>query len=202
MNADQLDQEITLHLQKIDSDLSYCFTKITKEIIPCVNKYGHTCDNVMDSSAWLKEMFQQSANVQLVADSGPESKGPVLEPRASLFPEVANEGEDYYTGNQFAEGDPQREGFSEQENADDDGVTEDDTTLEKQRKKRKVSLQIQQRFNSSSTDMSINRRMIENSSPVKLMTNEPEAGTDFGSSIKDQLIKAGTVIHFNSKREG
>lgn len=69
ISIEQLDQEITLNLQKIDSNLSYCFNTITQEIIPHVTKYGAVCDQVMDSCNWLKEMFQQSGNVELAANT-------------------------------------------------------------------------------------------------------------------------------------
>lgn len=64
-SLERLDQEITLHLQKIDSDLSYCFSKITQDVIPHVTKYGTVCDEAMDSCNWLKVMFQQAGNLQI-----------------------------------------------------------------------------------------------------------------------------------------
>lgn len=63
--VEKLDQEITLQLQKIDSNLSYCFSKITKEIIPHVTQYGDVCEEIMDNASWLVTMFQQTGNVDL-----------------------------------------------------------------------------------------------------------------------------------------
>lgn len=63
--VEKLDQEITLQLQKIDSNLSYCFSKITKEIIPHVTQYGDVCEDIMDNASWLVTMFQQTGNVDL-----------------------------------------------------------------------------------------------------------------------------------------
>lgn len=199
MNIDQLDQEITLHLQSIDSDLSYCFNKITKEIIPYVTRYGQTCEEVMNSSSWLKEMFQQSANVQLVTGPGVETAGKVVEPRASIFPEVENDTDDFHTGEQFA-GVSHSNGTRELHEEDTQEMTED-SAMEKQRKKRKVSLQIQQRYNSSSSDSSLNKELSESSSPIKMIPMDADRGTETSNEIKAQLVKPGTVIHFNSKRE-
>ncbi|EDO16532.1 hypothetical protein Kpol_1064p13 [Vanderwaltozyma polyspora DSM 70294] len=100
-NADdtieKLEQEITLYLQKIDSNLSYCFTKITQDIVPYVQEYGEVCDNIMDSSSWLLNMFQQSGNVDLNTfsndrnnDSG--NPGKLKKPTETLFPSNNNTG--------------------------------------------------------------------------------------------------------------
>lgn len=64
-NVEKLDQEITLHLQRIDSNLSYCFSKITKDIIPHVTQYGTVCEEIMDHASWLGTMFQQTGKVDL-----------------------------------------------------------------------------------------------------------------------------------------
>ncbi|SCU94500.1 LADA_0G08900g1_1 [Lachancea dasiensis] len=71
-SLERLDQEITLHLQQIDSNLSYCFNKISQDVIPHVTKYGSVCDQVMDSSNWLKIMFQEAGNLQIDAVAGNE----------------------------------------------------------------------------------------------------------------------------------
>ncbi|SCV03670.1 LAME_0H12288g1_1 [Lachancea meyersii CBS 8951] len=70
-SLERLDQEITLHLQQIDSNLSYCFNTITQDIIPHVSQYGSVCDQVMDSCNWLKTMFQEAGNLQIEAVGGP-----------------------------------------------------------------------------------------------------------------------------------
>ncbi|SCV05689.1 LANO_0H13014g1_1 [Lachancea nothofagi CBS 11611] len=72
-SLERLDQEITLHLQQIDSNLSYCFNKITQDVIPHVTKYGTVCDQVMDSSNWLKIMFQEAGNLQIDSVAATES---------------------------------------------------------------------------------------------------------------------------------
>lgn len=209
MNLEQIDQEITLHLQKIDSDLAYCFTKITKDIIPYVTQYGQTCEEISYSCAWLKEMFQQSANVQLVTDQGAESAGQVLEPRASLFPEVdnkldnkANNKVDHQmdnNNNNNNNNNTTMDGFHTAEHplgmgmgmgmgSDTDEMTQD-SAMEKQRKKRKISLQIQQQFNSSSssssssssTNSTLHKDFQENSSPIKM--NPVDKGTETNNTL-------------------
>lgn len=207
MNLEQIDQEITLHLQKIDSDLAYCFTKITKDIIPYVTQYGQTCEEISYSCAWLKEMFQQSANVQLVTDQGAESAGQVLEPRASLFPEVdnkldnkANNKVDHQmdnNNNNNKNNNTTMDGFHTAEHplgmgmgmgmgSDTDEMTQD-SAMEKQRKKRKISLQIQQQFNSSSssssssTNSTLHKDFQENSSPIKM--NPVDKGTETNNTL-------------------
>ncbi|CEP63924.1 Ask1p LALA0_S09e05556g [Lachancea lanzarotensis] len=72
-SLERLDQEITLHLQQIDSNLSYCFNTITQDIIPHVSQYGNVCDQVMDSCNWLKTMFQEAGNLQIEAVGGSET---------------------------------------------------------------------------------------------------------------------------------
>ncbi|AET39592.1 Ask1p Ecym_4558 [Eremothecium cymbalariae DBVPG len=83
---EQLDQEITLQLQKIDSNLSHCFNKITKEIIPNVTRYGTVCDEALNSCNWLKEMFQKSANVQLSEELPENEQSGTAAPTESIFP--------------------------------------------------------------------------------------------------------------------
>ncbi|KAM3163592.1 Associated with spindles and kinetochores protein 1 [Lachancea thermotolerans] len=73
-SLERLDQEITLHLQQIDSNLSYCFSKITQDVIPHVTKYGAVCDKAMDSSNWLKVMFQHAGNLQIDSVTGPQQQ--------------------------------------------------------------------------------------------------------------------------------
>lgn len=215
VNIEQIDQEITLNLQSIDSDLSYCFNKITKDIIPYVTRYGQTCEDITNSSSWLKEMFQQSANVQLVTDQAVESAGQVLEPRTSLFPEVENETDEFHTVDQYPAlsqtgvssagapttktgGSVKQDQFQDQ---DTDELTQD-SAMEKQRKKRKVSLQIHQHFNSSSSsNSSMENDISANSSPIKTIPPETETGTEKHNKIQGELAKPGTVIHFNSKRD-
>ncbi|SCU81775.1 LAFA_0C07096g1_1 [Lachancea sp. 'fantastica'] len=72
-SLERLDQEITLHLQQIDSNISHCFNTITQDIIPHVSQYGNVCDQVMDSCNWLKTMFQEAGNLQIEAVDGSET---------------------------------------------------------------------------------------------------------------------------------
>ncbi|CDO95404.1 unnamed protein product [Kluyveromyces dobzhanskii CBS 2104] len=209
MSIEQIDQEITLHLQSIDSDLSYCFNKITKDVIPYVTRYGQTCEEITNSSAWLKEMFQQSANVQLVTDQSVESAGQVLEPRASLFPKVDHGTDEFHTaqllgvagtGNANDDKDTNRGQFQDQ---DTEEMTLD-SAIEKQRKKRKISLQIHQQFNSSSSassNSSMEKDISANSSPIRMIAADAETGTETNNKIQGQLANPRTVIHFNSKRD-
>ncbi|CUS20519.1 LAQU0S01e08438g1_1 [Lachancea quebecensis] len=73
-SLERLDQEITLHLQQIDSNLSYCFGKITQDVIPHVTKYGAVCDKAMDSCNWLKVMFQHAGNLQIDSVTSPQQQ--------------------------------------------------------------------------------------------------------------------------------
>lgn len=85
----KLEQEITLYLQRIDSNFSYCFNKITQDIVPHVREYGVICDNIMDSSSWLLNMFQQTGNVDLNnvdENSAQKMKGELTRPTDTLFP--------------------------------------------------------------------------------------------------------------------
>jgi len=66
---EKLDQEITLRLQTIDSNFSYCFRKITQDIIPHVRRYSDVCDRIIDNTAVLTTLFQESGNLTLNHDS-------------------------------------------------------------------------------------------------------------------------------------
>lgn len=60
---EKIDQEITLQLQKIDSNLIDCFNKITQDIIPNIKSYSELCEEILDSLDWLTVTFQKSSNV-------------------------------------------------------------------------------------------------------------------------------------------
>lgn len=179
---EKLDQEITLNLQKIDSNLSYCFNRITKQIIPRVTQYGAVCEEIMDHASWLGTMFQQTGSVELQA-GGSAAPPP---PGETLFP-VAG-----------------REDASQTESAAAAADSSDDaegSTLQRQRRKRKVSLLLQQEFGSSSSmvpspalrpDSSTagGYRGMLDSSPVRSQ-QEPDESTK-------QVPKPGTVIHFST----
>ncbi|QLQ80159.1 hypothetical protein HG537_0D01600 [Torulaspora globosa] len=177
---EKLDQEITLNLQKIDSNLSYCFNRITKQIIPRVTQYGTVCEEIMDHASWLALMFQQTGNVELNVQTGEsQAGGEAAQPSDSLFPVAGRDDASRST-----------------ESSDDDAA--EGSTLQRQRRKRKVSLLLQQEFGSSSSmvpspalrpDSSITdgyRRMLD-SSPVK----QPDESTN-------EVPKPGTVIHFTT----
>ncbi|SCU86274.1 LAMI_0D01222g1_1 [Lachancea mirantina] len=91
-SLERLDQEITLHLQQIDSNFSYCFSKIAQDIIPNVVEYGAVCDQVMDSCNWLKNMFQEAGNLQIDAVAGPKAR-PAAEPTTKRARDSATDGD-------------------------------------------------------------------------------------------------------------
>lgn len=182
--VEKLDQEITLSLQRIDSNLSYCFNRITKQIIPRVTQYGSVCEEIMDHASWLGSMFQQTGNVDMAV-----GEPPLLEeqrqPAETLFPQP----------------ELPRDGPWSAESSDNEEA--EGSTLQRQRRKRKVSLLLQQEFGSSSSAVPSPRaqqgprpdssttgeyRGLIDSSPVKPQPTE---------STK-QVPKPGTVIHFST----
>lgn len=234
---EKLDQEITLQLQQIDSNLSYCFNTITKNIIPKVTRYGAICDDIMDSGNWLGTMFQQTAAVdlklnnplvveeQLDASGTGASKGAQPE---SLFPTaggrklVDSSGElaippsnasmsedDFHTANvtTTTTGRILRlpSDSSEEENDDDSkrvAREADGSTLQRQRRKRKVSLLLQREYGSSSSmglsPVHVNSNKLRNpdeeddslgSSPMKVHQDTQDESTK-------EVPVPGTVIHF------
>lgn len=198
--VEKLDQEITLNLQKIDSNLSYCFGKITKQIIPRVARYGAVCEDIMDHSSWLGAMFQQTGSVELnmrVPSGGNESSAS-LPPPETLFP--------------LSSGGRGERPLPVMPRSDDDAAEAEGSTLQRQRRRRKVSLLLQQEFGSSSSavpspvataqrDGAALRRpdssteeyqALIDSSPMK----QPEPA-DADESTK-QVPRPGTVIHFST----
>lgn len=130
---EQIDQEITLQLQRIDSNLNHCFVKISREIIPCVEKYGSVCDELVDSVSHLGGLFQGTGDVAL---QGQENV--ISEPQASEKQEYVEE----HVGGV---------GIKDGINADVDTLETNSTNdSTRQRRKRKVSLLLQQEYGSSS----------------------------------------------------
>lgn len=121
---EQIDQEITLQLQRIDSNLNHCFSKISREIIPCVEKYGSVCDELVDSVSHLGGLFRGTGDVTLQGQENVISKPQPIE-----------------------EADRVEEGINADVDTLETNSTNDST---RQRRKRKVSLLLQQEYGSSS----------------------------------------------------
>lgn len=139
---EQLDQEITLQLQRIDSNLSWCFGKITREIIPCVEEYGVTCDDLADSVSYLGGLFQGTGFVNL-----PE-KG---EQRAKTqdVPELQHRQQQQQQQLSPALPLPPPPPPIES-SSPPTGLSDETNESTRQRRKRKVSLLLQQEYGSSS----------------------------------------------------
>lgn len=212
---EKLDQEITLQLQKIDSNLSYCFNKITKFIIPQVTRYGSVCDDIMDSGNWLGTMFQQTAQVDLklndaddneLAKSKNKSKSPeTLFPMPSGHKLVDSSTE---LGLATANGLLSDDGFhtanvtttttgrvlrlpSDSSDEDDSAkmgkdAEADGSTLQRQRRKRKVSLLLQQEYASSSS-MAL--------SPVRVNLNKSRSKHEKDEPLDSSPVKSREAEH-------
>ncbi|QLL34241.1 hypothetical protein HG536_0G00980 [Torulaspora globosa] len=213
---EKLDQEITLNLQKIDSNLSYCFNRITKQIIPRVTQYGAVCEEIMDHASWLGSMFQQTGNVELSLQAAGGDSAASPPPSDTLFPLAGREAEQ--RGPPAAALSDDEDAFHTADVAAAADSSDDDaegSTLQRQRRKRKVSLLLQQEFGSSSSmvpspvaiaqrgaaaalrpDSSTTggyRGMLD-SSPVKQQSTDRQQPDE---STK-QVPKPGTVIHFST----
>lgn len=205
--VEKLDQEVTLNLQTIDSNLNYCFSKITKEIIPHVTQYGAVCEEIMDHASWLGTMFQQTGNVDLSlhapekrSSTTPETLFPG-QPPATATTTVANEEDDqFHTANITNTGHVLAlpSDSSDEETAPKTALEADGSTLQRQRRKRKVSLLLQQEYGSSSSVLGVPQskdsstseyRGLIDSSPMKHNPTDDE-------STKEP--KPGTVIHFST----
>lgn len=202
---EKLDQEITVNLQKIDSNLSFCFHKITQDIIPHVATYSEICERIMDSTEWLGTMFQETGLVNLQANAAaPVKKAPVkgvMNNNASILSSSAEDmtresqtrnssdelnsaigfnpnahsvftndsTDDFHTANITSTGqilklpdssdeDTGTEVLPSRDQADlageghDDADNEqDESTIQRQSRKRKISLLLQQQYGSSSS---------------------------------------------------
>ncbi|SJM88616.1 uncharacterized protein ZBIST_4805 [Zygosaccharomyces bailii] len=137
---EQLDQEITLQLQRIDSNLSWCFGKITREIIPCVEEYGVTCDELADSVSYLGGLFQGTGFVNL----------PEKQERGEKTEETEEAEEQQHTGPlEQQQQQPSRPPF--ESSSPPTGLSDETNDSTRQRRKRKVSLLLQQEYGSSSS---------------------------------------------------
>ncbi|AMD20855.1 HDR113Cp [Eremothecium sinecaudum] len=219
---EQLDQEITLQLQKIDSNLSCCFNKITKEIIPHVTRYGAVCEDTLSSCSWLKEMFQKSADVQLLKEGAleeEEGKAGDGQPGAteSIFPAdealaaaVARvkENVDVTTTGQvlaipLSSDEDEVDAVSDKVTCAED--QDDNSTLQRQQKRRKLSLMLQQRYGSSSSSFVSRSPTMERTFP-RLAGSSPnrDAHADNVSGRQDESTKevqppTRTVIRFQTE---
>ncbi|AGO10531.1 AaceriABR079Cp [[Ashbya] aceris (nom. inval.)] len=156
---EQLDQEITLQLQKIDANLSACFSKITKDIIPAVARYGAVCDDALSACSWLRELFQKSSDIQLATE--PSAPAPAPE---SLFPQApAPRAPDVTT-----------EGHVLAVPVSSDDEPDDGSTLQRQHKRRKLSLQLQQRYGSSSSSSFVSRSPTLRTRPASSPLRAPD----------------------------
>ncbi|SMN17774.1 similar to Saccharomyces cerevisiae YKL052C ASK1 Essential subunit of the Dam1 complex (aka DASH complex) [Maudiozyma saulgeensis] len=170
---EKLDQEITLRLQTIDSNFSYCFRKITQDIIPHVRQYSDICDRIIDNTAVLTTLFQESGNLTLhrneLEDTKIEkTKEPVQAVTTNIVPDTTTQ--EYHTANITSTGQILRLPDSSDDEDNDNNAelgtvtthtTEqqdsmltdihDDSTTQRQSRKRKVSLLLQQEYGSSSS---------------------------------------------------
>lgn len=93
---EQLEQEITWELQKIDNNITASFQLVTQEIIPNVRAYGEHCTEIIDNLQWLVQMLEQTGNVNLLdgANGGGSSTADAdASGNASntIFPELSKE---------------------------------------------------------------------------------------------------------------
>ncbi|CAI4044837.1 Ask1p SKDI_11G1600 [Saccharomyces kudriavzevii IFO 1802] len=277
---EKLDQEITVNLQKIDSNLSFCFHKITQDIISHVAKYSEVCERIMDSTEWLGTMFQETGLVNLQANtavpkkinspegkiddhadifptsagnssgefqdhSGPKELGSVVDVNRNTHSMFTNDNtDDFHTANITSTGQilklpdssdedtalsssGQRD-FTEEDH-EDAGNDQDESTIQRQSRKRKISLLLQQQYGSSSSivpspivpnkmrkqlprnhynnigdDGDENSNNIE-SSPLKQehllkeRVDDGNEGPDEEENTKE-VPKPGTIIHFSTNR--
>ena len=282
---EKLDQEITVNLQKIDSNLSFCFHKITQDIIPHVATYSEICERIMDSTEWLGTMFQETGLVNLQANAAVAEKTALGQGKmvnnGGILPTSAeklsgetqaacdNPGEldsvvgitqnphsmltqentdDFHTANITSTGQilklpdssdedtggevlssGDQKGLTGEDNEEADNE-QDESTIQRQSRKRKISLLLQQQYGSSSSMVPSpivpnkmrkqvphedhinndgsnddeNSNNIE-SSPLKQgpeMKGRAENDND-GSDEEEstkEVPKPGTIIHFSTTR--
>ncbi|CAH6720644.1 hypothetical protein CLIB1444_04S04720 [[Candida] jaroonii] len=65
MELEKLEQQITLVLQQIDTNLSKSNSFINDKIFPILRSYSNSCDNVWKNVNYWKYFFEQSANIEL-----------------------------------------------------------------------------------------------------------------------------------------
>ncbi|CCE62416.1 hypothetical protein TPHA_0C02630 [Tetrapisispora phaffii CBS 4417] len=259
---EKLEQEITIHLQKIDSNFSYCFNKITQDIVPHVQGYGEICEKIIDSSSWLMNMFQQSGNIDLNSytkrndelgnntlngnkishnhgdtlfpsnnstvnnntNSGvimvskmPEMKPTKSNDRNSMREENSSFRQDYYTADITSDGKILKvPDSSDEENARDaDMELGSESTIQRQNRKRKVSLLLQEEYGSSSVmgspfaeKQSARKRLQTTQNEQDEVDSNQDSDRYNSSPMKESLSdhestkeapKPGTVIHFTTQ---
>lgn len=253
---EKLDQEITLRLQTIDSNFSYCFKKITQDIIPHVRKYSDICDRIIDNTSILTTLFQESGNLTLSNNNtkptttatvtNKEIKERPVELKSTVNNTHINTNEventqEFHTANITSTGQVLRlpDSSDEEDNNDErlnrlpnyeqtntnihstitnnDGLTNDsfttethdDSTIQRQSRKRKVSLLLQQEYGSSSsalpspvakyqkpvttnqsnpsTASSNNNKINTNSSPLKAPPHTSNSTNDSDDNTNDLL---------------
>lgn len=90
---EQIEQEITWELQKIDNNITDSFQIITQEIIPNVRSYGEHCNEIIDNLQWLVKMLEQTGNVNLLAgmNNGEADENSGSKNNNTIFPDISNE---------------------------------------------------------------------------------------------------------------
>lgn len=238
ITIEKLDQEITLHLQRIDSNLSYCFQKITQDIIPHVQQYGDACDRIMDSGSWLGSLFQATGAVNLGHDATIQLPGADQELGDELT-DPKNTGQKTSSLNKTPlEYDSKNDVTSTghvlklpESSDEDEKVMEenvDGSIIQRQKRQRKVSALLQERYGSSSSVIpspdvmkarSIthkNRRLVDRenshdssndssalqSSPMRNLSSiSPEVGVHhLEDHSSSDLPGPGTVLHFSTNQ--
>ncbi|EJS42881.1 ask1p [Saccharomyces arboricola H-6] len=277
---EKLDQEITVNLQKIDSNLSFCFNKITQDIIPHVAKYSEVCERIMDSTEWLGTMFQETGLVNLQGNAvdaakgkidsdagifpasagnsseefqvpnGPSEQAPVIDANRNTHSVFTNENtDDFHTANITSTGQVLKLPDSSdednggdvllssrgqrdltEEDRDEASNDQDESTIQRQSRKRKISLLLQQQYGSSSSMVpspiapnKIRKQLPhENHNSVGIANDNDENGNRIESSPLKQehrlrradaddderdeeestkeVPKPGTIIHFSTNR--
>ncbi|KAG0669182.1 DASH complex subunit ask1 [Maudiozyma exigua] len=260
---EKLDQEITLRLQTIDSNFSYCFKKITQDIIPHVREYSDICDRIIDNTSILTTLFQESGNLTLgnnstepttIAAAAAAAATATVSNKVKEIPtesrNTANNTringneiditQDFHTANITSTGQVLRlpDSSDEEDNNEErlnkrpnyeqtntnfqanitrnDGLTNDslttenhdDSTIQRQSRKRKVSLLLQQEYGSSSSALpspvakyqkpitnpstasssnNNNNKISTNSSPLKVLPHTKSNTNDSDDNTNDLL---------------
>ncbi|CCH62560.1 hypothetical protein TBLA_0H02760 [Henningerozyma blattae CBS 6284] len=71
---EKIEQEITLQLQRIDGNLTDCFTTVTRSIIPSLKQFSEHSEDILDSLSWLTTLFERSGNVDFNTLADGEAK--------------------------------------------------------------------------------------------------------------------------------
>ncbi|EPX72250.1 DASH complex subunit Ask1 [Schizosaccharomyces octosporus yFS286] len=62
---ERLEQSITLALYEIDANFAKCNRTVSTRILPVVENYAKSCNNIWESSKFWKQFFEASASVSL-----------------------------------------------------------------------------------------------------------------------------------------